>query len=477
MTTVRRDLLWGPLAVSVVTMLLVTLAIQRTGGHSGEVRVGALLVIDLFIVVAGVLYYLCWRLRHQPAHGWLAVSSLGIGLSELPIQLMALADPGVMLLPGAEPVEVLSMGLAAFANVQAARGAPFRRFDPVGLSIALASTVVIARVTIADWLPMPAGWLDGTALSQRLILIVLLVVSLVAIVRNGSLPWYVRYSVVVVSLVASSMSIFDDSHTPAIGTASAVTAALIGVVLMERLLAPTLRLVTETLARRREELADLAVRAATAESTVDQRQILIDLLRSLMSPLLRASQLREDDSVDSDQRTLLERALRRELSRANRMLRSPQLVVTEFSLDEVLDPLVEFTAARAGAVDWVGSGLWVRHSPDIVTRTVVAALDVVMGGSDTGRYAARLRADRFGDTVVVLVDRHGAEDPVPPGPPIMTGDTTGWDPVTEMELDSSRHLLRRHGGDLTVRSVAPRTPGMPGSCTVWLTLPGRAGPQ
>ncbi len=315
---------WAALGIVSLIVLLMAAVILTSGGDSRVIRISALVVLDMFVVIAGILLYVCWRLTGTALIGWVALVPLTLGLSELPFLLLALADPSVMLAPGAEPGEVASAAMGVVLYSLAVRRVEFRATGPLTLGIIAASLLALFRVLSGRLPALPLGWVDGTATSQRLVLLGLVLIGAVILMRCTDAPLHLRVALAVGGVGVGVMSVVDDVTTPDHGLFPAVVAGFAAIVLAERFFSASLRLTIDTIQSRLAEQADLARRSARARISDEANVAVLDAVRSTVGPLARASTALRGESAAADRGELrdLQEAMQREFGRVNRLLRA-----------------------------------------------------------------------------------------------------------------------------------------------------------
>lgn len=309
-------------AVIAVVLAVVTFVIEQSGGGTTGVRVAALLMLEIFSVVGGILLYVCWRLRRRPDHGWLSALLLTMGFAEIPFLLLSLADASAMTAIGAEFSELVAAGSALVFTVLAWRGAPLGRVGPLTIGLGVAGLIGLVRVTQPRWLPLPDGWEDGTAWQARVLVYLIAGCTVVLLFRLPS-PWYVRGCFIAAIVVLGGLAGGDDRYTETVGAAPALASLAFALFLGQEYLSASMRLLIDTLRLRLDELADLAVREAAADRVAQRDGAVLDEIRSTLGPLAEASRGLEAIDVDTPQRAAFSAAVNREIARANEMLRRP----------------------------------------------------------------------------------------------------------------------------------------------------------
>lgn len=310
-------------AIVAVILALVTAVIGQSGGGTSGVRVSALLVLEIFAVVGGVLLHVAWRLRRDPLVGWLAVSALTIGFSELPFLLVSLTDPSVMTQVGAEPSEVLAGAFGLCVAEMARRRAPLGPLTPLTIGLLSASLLALFRVTQPDWLPLPASVEDGTHPIMRIVMAVLVLLGMWVLYRLPT-PWYLRGAFFSVTTLAGLSAVADDRFTATEGLVPAAASLVFALFLGQEYLSASVRVLLATLGARLDELSDLAVRAAAADQVAHRNADVLEQVRNTLAPLAEQSRAREAVGTATAMDAELSDAVNREIARVNALLRTEE---------------------------------------------------------------------------------------------------------------------------------------------------------
>lgn len=311
---------WAPLLVVSLTLATVVVVGVSSGADARVVRGSALLVLDFFILTGGVLLYTSWRLSRSPAVGWMAVIMVGLGLSEIPVVLLTLADPWFTTTPASESLEVVAALFNVVTLACGVRGVRFTLIGPLTLGFLVAAALLALRFGLADWLPLPADWQDGSAPEQRLLALVLVVVLVVLTMRLPDLSRHVRITCAVVVGVLTAAAALDQSTKAGGAHLDVVLAVLLAVGIGEATLSATLRVTVQTVRERLEEQVVLAARAATAEQDTATRAAALAAVRSTIAPLVGASHDLGRTDQDPERVRELATTLRSEMSRARGLL-------------------------------------------------------------------------------------------------------------------------------------------------------------
>lgn len=307
-------------AIVLVILALVTVVISQSGGGTRSVRIAALLVFEVLAVVSGVLLHVAWRLRRDPLLGWLSVSALTIGFSELPFLLLSLADSTVMVQVGAEPGEVAAGVLGLCLAEMARRRTPLGRLSPLTIGLLTASLLALFRLTQPDLMPLPQSVEDGTAPLMRAVMLVAVLAAMVTFYRLPT-PWYLRGAFFSVTTVAGLLATVDDRFSASSGMVPAVGSLILALFLGQEYLSASVRVLLATLAARLDELSDLAVRAAAAEQIADRNADVLEQVRNTLAPLAEQSRARAASGAATAEDTELSDAVNREIARVNALLR------------------------------------------------------------------------------------------------------------------------------------------------------------
>ncbi len=408
---------WNAASVLLVAAAVVAavtgLDVAATMASGDRIILFAMLVQGLFALVAGILLYLTWRIHPVAATGWLSAALIFLGLQNLPFLLAAYANPGLSTSTGGEGIEVVVGCYLAVLASRACRGT--ERVRPMLLGIGGAAGVIGVRVLMVQTNSIPRGLVEGTALSERLVVLFLALFTLVAVLRTSAFSIHTRVLLSIVVLGIGVERAVDTARGSAAGWGSASMTAVVVIGLGLLLLDVAIRTLLDALSDHQAHMETLALRAVESEARARLGDDLLHEVRSTVGGLSTASTLLARPSGLSEaHRSRLQHAVTDELLRVNRSLYTPPTSIQEFDLTTVVDQVVDLYRAAGCEILWTGpesSGqartLHVRHVPDQVAQAIGTLLHNAVRHAP-GR-TVQITCRNVGEFVLLDVSQPGPE--------------------------------------------------------------------
>lgn len=413
------------------------------------------LVAGLMLLLATLMSYLRWRTVPDPRQGWVVASLVVISCHVLLNNGFALAPASDVHARAGWPLafgvvnSLVALALAVTAN--RARSVSMPNPLLVGGAVALAATVVRVILVPVD-VTMPRDLVAALALAT-----VLTHVGIgAAVFANRTLPRWAtwRLAITLVLLAVGQVA----AHGPVAGAApdlvAAVARGLAGVLWASA----TYVMLRESLESQRSRAASLEASLLDLESSSRGTRERLHEVRSTLAGLSSATRLLTDNSLAEDVRSRLERSIRSELARLERLVSLHEAEPSLIDIDDTFDVLLNLHRARGHAVDWEASGARAIGQPDALAEAVNILLDnAATHGGGTGSRIAVERADEHEDVVSISVSDNG------PGIPSELRDKVfewgvGRDgsPGEGIGLSLARRLVTEQGGSLTLSERVDR---------------------
>ncbi len=416
----------------------------------------AMVLQGVLALLAGIFYYVTWRMREIPAFGWLAAALIFLGLQDFPFLLAQFADPVGTAASDGEGMEVAAAGYLLVLFVCAAQQRTGPWFSPLSLGIAGAVVSAALRFALINS-DAPAGFVDGTALAERLAVGLLCLATLVALLRTRGHSRYTRTVFSLVVLATGVQCILDTGAEPTPAWSSSAVTSLVVLVVGLLMLDASIRALLDSLEADRAQMEALARRALNAEAQGRTEADILHEVRSTVGGLATASELLTlRQGLSPSQRESLEHAFAEELGRVNRTLHGTTTEVQVFDIESLVRPLIEFHRAEGLTISWQcdpTSGL-IRHVPDSVAQVLGGLLHNAQRHAPGQQLTVRM--SRQDTTVRVSVSQPGPEVDPSVLPTLFHRGTRGVASVGEgLGLSTARALMREHGGDLALAESSP----------------------
>lgn len=331
------------------------------------------LLVYPVVLIAGLLFHLCWRLARNPTTGWLSAAVTLLGTQGIGVAAIRIARPEAL----AERAGwLLLTELAVQALLVAMTAAADRRHlsvNPFGAGLVLGVVATAVRVAVLE--APPLGLSDATlrALATGVLAEQVLVGALILRLRRSPLWLRVRLAGAAALLAFGH---FLTSPTPAgdmvngiaIGTSVLGAAGLIHA---------GLSLLQVKLHRHGSTVDSLHRHVEHLEADVRVDRARLHEFGATIAGIASASELLRNSSwLPEDRREALERAINAEASRLQRLLDDRRLLQPEdCDLGRLLDPIVTSHRARGRTIHWHHDGSHACGRPDDIAEAVNILLE------------------------------------------------------------------------------------------------------
>ena len=437
----RVSLLVAALTVTTIAAVLSTVPEAREPGRAAMV---AALVAGLLLTVAAALYYLHWRARPVVEEGWTVAATVVIGIQVLSGAGFSLAsDVGSPQSPWFTIADALAasvaLGLMACRRIE-------RVGDPLllgmGLGLAVAGLRGLALV-VPQLSHLPV------ALSDVALFVLLMAYLGVAraVLADRSLPlWAALHLAAAVCLVGLG----DVGHSvrwseQVTGVTAGLALALAGVLWTST----TYVLVCETIEAHGRRAADLEESLHAVESDARSVHEQLHEVKSTIAGIANATRLL-DQPVRPETRQRLERTIRAELDRIERLLTAgTDCEPGPVDLDETLDVLLESHRARGRTIEWEPCGATVHGDRDDVAEVLNILLD--NAAKHGGGEPSHVDVSHESDEIRIAVSDEGPGVPEEMRERIFDwGARASSAPGQGIGLHVARRLVTQQGGSLTL---------------------------
>ena len=434
-------------------MLLVVFTVpDNKAAHTAALVAGS--VAGGLLLIAALIFYFYWLTTPSRRHSWTASAMVVLGIQVLASSSIELAQPGRdRTTPWGLAVDLVATGVVL--TLMLIGGRALRNPQPllVGLGLGVALTLLhLARPEVsASSDPMTAG-----------LLVLLIVAGQVFIawlvLRDHSLTDWARHRLALTMLLVGIAHVagsgaFETWATDLAATSAQVVAAILWI-------SATFLMLRNALAVQHRRSIVLEGSFLEIESSLRGNREQLHEIRSLVAGAASASRLLDDKSVGAATHDRLERAIRTELDRLERLVaaQAPQ-DPGPVDLDATLDVLLESHRAQGRTIVWQPSGATVHATPDDVAE----ALNILLDNAAThGGTASRVDVTRGKDLVEISVTDEGPGVPLEARDYIFDWGVHGMDsPGQGIGLSVARRLVSEHGGTLTL--AEPKPDAAPGS--------------
>ena len=438
----RISLLLHMLTAVPIAAVLITVPSTREPGRAAMV---AAQVAGVFLLLAAVLFYLHWRGRPTVEEGWTVAATVVIGTQVLSGAGFSLAS-GVLSpqSPWGTVVDAVSaavaLGLVACRRVE-------RVGDPLLLGLGLGLALTGLRVldmgvpALADLPPalaylalfaVPLAYFGfaGAVLAEPYLprWAGLRLAAAVCLIGVGEASQSVRWSGGLTALTTGL----------ALGTAAAVATST------------TYVLVRDAQEARDRRTAELEESLHHLESDARSAHEQLHEVRSTLAGVSNANRLLREHPVGPETRQRLERTIRAELDRIERLLgEGVDFEPGPVDLDETLDVLLESHRARGRTIKWTPSGASVHGDRDDVAEVLNILLD--NAAKHGGGVPSHVDVSHDSDGIRIAVRDEGPGVPQEMRERIFDwGGRASSAPGQGIGLHIARRLVARHGGSLTL---------------------------
>lgn len=435
------------LVVSLVPVAMV-LALAPEAHVIATVAGVAGLVAGLLLMVASVMFYLRWRTIPDPRQGWVVAA-----LALVTCQVLLNAGFALSPRPGIDPrsgwpilVGATTTILALALAIAGVRARSARIPNPLVLGVTLGIAAALFRLVVVPLREPINDWL---------VVVLAACVALghvgigAAVLANRTLPRWASWR------LAATLVLIGIGHVASLGPFDGVTADLVSA--SARAAAGVLW-TSATYVMLRESLESQRVRAAAlegslleVEATARGARERLHEVKSTLAGLSSAAQLLNDNTLPDGVRQRLERTIRSELARLERLVTSRTGEPGQVDLDETLDVISELHRARGRVVEWEPSGAHVLGEPDALAEAVNILLE---NAATHGQGPSHIEVESCDDAdglVQIRVSDHG------PGiPEDLRNRVFDWgvgredSPGQGIGLNLARRLVTEQGGTLTL---------------------------
>ncbi len=443
--------IWGWRCTTVVaTLALLALGVAATIGPtppSWAATAGMAGLVGYPLVLASAAFvYVHWRLTDSEISAWLCMGLAAVGVNGLAVAGAVTARPELLTEATTWLVLVeLTVTLGLFVLVSmASAGEPVLDPMALGLVIGVSLGLVFATaITRLDEVVLP-----GVVLAALGVGCLAVDVALARyLLSETTLPsWCApRLALGVALLGVGGIALAVDP-----GATGSVVVRIVGILGGAVLLFCTaMALLRSGIEEATQALGAAGGRAALAEAHNDTERARMHEIGSTFAGIASATRLisATPTALPDQQRTSLERMLREEMSRLERLLSGQQGLTVEFDLDTVLHQQVLSHQARGHAVVWTPSGARVNANPDEVAEVVDVLLD---NAAKHGAGVAEVSVSSFDGVVEVSVTDEGSGvcDSLDGGRLFDWGRKGATSQGQGIGLNIARGLAERQGGYL-----------------------------
>lgn len=426
-----------------VLVVLATVPDSRVA-HTAALVAGV--VAGVLLLIAALVFYFHWLTTPSRRHGWATTAMVVLASQVLVSSGYDLAKPthDDDFLRWGSAVDLLAT--AVVLGLVLLGGRAVRNPQPLLLGIVLAAGLTALHVSgpVSSSLVAPSA----ASLSIVLFLIVTGHLAIAYLVeRDRNLVEWARHrlalTVVLVGIAHVARSVSVESWATDLAAATAqVGAAVLWA-------SATFILLRDALATQHRRSIALEGSVFEMESMLRGSRERLHEIRSTVAGAASASRLLDDPTIGPVTHARLERAIRTELDRLERLVaaQAPQSP-GPVDLDATLDVLLEAHRAQGRTVEWEPSGAAVHARPDDIAE----ALNILLDNAAThGGTASRVAVTRAEDLVEIAVSDEGPGVPLEAREEIFAWGVHGNDsPGEGIGLSVARRLVSEHGGTLTL---------------------------
>ncbi|MDN4161752.1 sensor histidine kinase [Nocardioides abyssi] len=417
------------------------------------------LFLHPFVLAAGALIYVCWRITGRPTTAWLAAGVVVVGLQGFATAAVRVGRPSALTQHAGWLVGVDLLLAAVLVGIAALAAHRVLLVDPFVAGAGVGAVLVMARVWVLELptLPIGSSLADGAAV---LVLAAhVLTVGLVARLPRAEVALRARIGAAIVLLAVGRFL------TPSGGAndAAGVAALLFDVLGTGVLLAAAVALIRVV----GGEVLGLNVRLERLEAELREGRARQHEVGATIAGIASASHLLQTQrTMPAGSRQTLERMIDSEAARLQRLMDDrPVGAVVATDLDAVLEPLLVAHRSRGRVVRWRPGGVVATCRPDDVAEVVNILLENAAQHGGPGVTVATLVGD---GSVEIRVSDEGPGVPAAIARRIFEwGERRAGSTGQGIGLHVARRLMVEQGGDLHL------APGDPGAVFV-ATLPAVA---
>lgn len=439
----RTSLLLAALVATPIAAVL--LAVPDTRDPAKAPMVAAE-VAGVLLLVAAVMFYLHWRGRPMVEEGWTVAATVVVAIQVFSGAGFSLASDVVSpQAPWYAVVDavsaVLALGLVTYGKRADRVGDPLLLGLGLGLALAGLRGLALAVPELAD---LPVSLADASLFA---VLVCYLFVAR-AILADRCLPsWAALHLAAAVCLVGLgevahsvrwSPEVTGMTAGPALAMAAALWASTTYILVREAL---------ESHGLRTAELEESLIHVEDDARSVHER---LHEVKSTVAGIASASRLLREHPVGPETRQRLERTIRAELDRIERLLaEGTSSDPGPVDLDETLGVLLESHRARGRTIEWRPTGASVHCDRDDMTEVLNILLD--NAAKHGGGAPSHVDVSHDADEIRIAVCDDGPGVPREMRERIFEwGGRASSAPGQGIGLHVARRLVTQHGGTLTL---------------------------
>ncbi|WP_310526363.1 ATP-binding protein [Nocardioides sp.] len=427
-------------------MLLVLATVPGSrGAHTAALIAG--LVAGVLLLIAALTFYFYWLTTPSRRHSWTASAMVVLAAQVLASSAAALVEPtgdrGIA--PWATAVDLLATAVVLVLMLLGGRALPNPQPLLVGIGLGMALTVLHAAGPVGQSLVAPSAATVGPLLIT--IVVGHLAIALL-VARDHNLSEWSRNRLVLTILLVGLAQVARSGAFEGWATDLAAAIGQVGAAVLWA--SATFVMLRDALANQHRRSIVLEESLLEIESSLRGSREQLHEIRSTIAGTASASRLLDDTSISPVTHARLERAIRTELDRLERLVtQEPPASPGPVDLDATLDVLLAAHRAQGRTVVWEPSGGAAVHArPDDVAE----ALNILLDNAAThGGTASRVAVTRAADLVEIAVSDEGPGVPPEAREGIFDWGVHGSEsPGEGIGLSVARRLVTEHGGTLTL---------------------------
>lgn len=440
----QEGLLVAGLTGAPVLVVLETVPDSR-GAHTAALIAGV--VAGVLLLTAALIFYFHWLTTPSRRHGWTTSAMVVLAVQVLVSSGNDLARSGTdrSVLPWSSAIDLLAT--AVVLTLMLLGGRAVRNPQPLLVGFCLGIALTVLHVVG----PVSPSLVPSSATTAGIVLLTIIAGHLLVawlIIRDHNLDEWasnrLALTVVLVGVAHIARSgAFENWATDLAAATAQVGAAILWT-------SATFVLLRDALATQHRRSIVLEGSLLEIESNLRGSREQLHEIRSTVAGAASASRLLDDHTIGAATHARLERAIRTELDRLERLVsQQAQPSPGPVDLDATLDVLLEAHRAQGRTVEWEPSGGAAVHAtPDDVAE----ALNILLDNAAThGGTASRVAVTRAEHLVEIAVSDEGPGVPLEAREGIFDWGVHGSDsPGEGIGLSVARRLVSEHGGTLTL---------------------------
>lgn len=439
----REGTLAAALTGATVLVVLSTVPASR-GSHTAALL--AAVAGGVLLLVAALTFYFHWLTTPSRRHAWTVTTMVVLASQVLVSSGLSLAQPDAAAVTWGRVVDLLATILAVVLVSLGSRSVrlPQPLLLGVGLGLALTALRFIGPAGQFAWPPSSATAIVLTVAGH-------LILAAAVLRDRGLIGWARRRLALTVVLVGLGHVAASAAYTTwPTDVAYGVTQVGAGVLWASA----TFVLLRDALATQHRRSIRLEGSLLEIEASLRGRREQLHEIRSTVAGAASASRLLDDPTIGAAMHARLERSIRSELDRLERLvIQQDPPRPGPVDLDETLDVLLESHRAQGRTIDWEPSGGATVHArPDDVTE----ALNILLDNAAThGGAASKVAVTNQSDLVEIAVIDEGPGVPAEAREQIFDWGVHRSDsPGEGIGLSVARRLVTEHGGSLTLATAS-----------------------